>query len=156
MGYYTKFELDVVPDDAFDTIRGALALRAYKGTSPFLADGGWPEHGCKWYSWREDCHAVSLEHPSVTFVVTGEGERGERWRSVWRGGTEVYQPLGEVTPTSTAGDSTATPLTGSCCRSSAMRSGRASASDSTPSAKHLLGCGLARSHGVPPGHRLSP
>lgn len=93
MGYYTKFELDVVPDEALETIRSAIAQRAYGGISPFFDHEGWPECGCKWYSWRDDCHAVSLEHPDVTFVVTGEGELGERWRSVWRGGTEVHQPL---------------------------------------------------------------
>ena len=80
MGYYTKYELEIISGNDYET--------DYEREISVLAD----YYNCfndaiKWYSHKEDMIKYSKKYPSVLFLLKGEGEEtGDIWRAYFQNG----------------------------------------------------------------------
>lgn len=103
MGYYTSFELTVIPADIQGAVEDFIELiDATDYTSPAaqLKDGfsyaltpsgnpghWYPNESCKWYEHDEDMKYLSTRFPGVVFELSGSGEEnGDIWRSWYKDG----------------------------------------------------------------------
>jgi hypothetical protein len=96
MGYYTKFELQgVEPRHEYDTIAKAICNKSAYGENTL-------DENCdpiKWYDAHKDCLAVSADHPTIGFRLSGQGENpGDVWWKEYYGGALVHAWKQEVSP----------------------------------------------------------
>ena len=79
MGYYTRFELEVVSGGDYET--------DYEEVVSEQADYNPFSDETKWYSFEKDMKKVSKQHPKVVFKLSGEGEEaGDLWRAYFKDG----------------------------------------------------------------------
>lgn len=84
MGYYTKYRLEIEPDDK-EVI--ALVRISNENIRWAVDDSGATEERLTWYHWEEDMRKVSSEYPTFTFHLYGEGENNEDiWAATFRDG----------------------------------------------------------------------
>ena len=90
MGYYTTFELTVIPcaaeEEALDKVAEVV------GYEPF-------SQGTKWYDHDKNMTEVSRQIPGVLLILDGSGEEsGDIWRKVWLNGEMVHSWRPDVEP----------------------------------------------------------
>jgi len=90
MGYYTTFELTVMPyaaeEEALDKVAEVV------GYGPF-------NQGTKWYDYNENMTEVSMQIPGVLLILDGSGEEsGDIWRKVWLNGEIVHSWKPDIEP----------------------------------------------------------
>lgn len=79
MSYDTRYTL--ASDDGIDHRADVAAA------STFFNGCGWPEEACSWYEHAREMIAYSRKHPTVTFVLDGDGEEvGDVWRQWFKNG----------------------------------------------------------------------
>jgi hypothetical protein len=85
MGYYTRYELEILEgDDNVTDYEHELSMSTGYGASVF-------DDEIKWYDWLKDITKYSLSHPSVLFLISGEGEEnGDIWRCYVKSGLHQY------------------------------------------------------------------
>jgi len=90
MGYYTRYDLDVVSDQS-DPVELERFLKDRNSGKTFgsydlpldLSDS----ESMKWYDWQEDMVALSKEYPNVLLTLSGEGEEsGDIWKAYFMNG----------------------------------------------------------------------
>lgn len=87
MGYNTRYTLSIIEgyadEDEINQRMGEI--------SGYASDFFSGDMECKWYSHKEDMKTLSLEYPSVLFLLEGEGEdTGDMWRWYFRNGKDQY------------------------------------------------------------------
>ena len=84
MGYYTRYELEVVEGN--DELIGEF--REDNENAQWAIDNyGDSEEECKWYTHGEDLTAFSKKHPEALFKLSGEGEEsGDMWAQYFKNG----------------------------------------------------------------------
>ena len=84
MGYYTRYEIDVVKGDTSLIVD----LREFSENAKYaINDSGDSEDSCKWYKHQDDLKRFSLLHPEALFKLSGEGEEnGDMWHEYYRNG----------------------------------------------------------------------
>lgn len=96
MGYYTRFKLETVDDNEIDPLlndtRAKATLKQMSGYTNSW-DGDRCEDEVSWYDWRDHLLKVSEDFPTVTFILSGEGdENGDIWTAYARNGdVEVFK-----------------------------------------------------------------
>lgn len=80
MGYYTRFELDIISGD--DNKTDYLAeIGEMSGYGSIVDDL------IKWYDYHKDMLVYSLQHPDTVFQLCGEGEEaGDLWKCYYKNG----------------------------------------------------------------------
>ena len=79
MGYYTRFELEVISDGDYETDYEEV-VREQVNYNPFIEE-------TKWYDFEKDMREVSKQHPNVLFELSGEGEEnGDLWKAYFKDG----------------------------------------------------------------------
>lgn len=102
MGYYTSFEIKVVPDE--DALFDNKAFEKWCEEMCIESCGNntaWTHS--KWYEWDDDLRAFSRDNPTLFITVIGEGEEaGDLWRAYLKAGkmqlcpaTITYEPYDE-------------------------------------------------------------
>ena len=94
MGYYTRFTGEVSgPAELMDEFinDGDETFTVYDLPLSDWLDGEFRSGAeMKWYSWEDDCTALSEQYPGLLFVVEGEGEEsGDLWKAWIRNGKAV-------------------------------------------------------------------
>lgn len=90
MGYYTKFDLDVISGQS-DPVE---LERFYQDQGNDKTFGSYDlpldlndSEPMKWYDWKKDMEALSMDYPNVLLVLSGEGEEsGDIWKSYFMNG----------------------------------------------------------------------
>jgi len=79
MGYYTRYELQVVSGIDYDKDYEEIVSDEV-GYHPF-------DDETKWYSFEKDMKKVSKENPETLFKLSGEGEEnGDLWEAYFKNG----------------------------------------------------------------------
>ena len=79
MGYYTRFELEIVSGGDNETDYEEVVTEQVD-YHPF-------DDETKWYSFEKDMKIVSKKHPKVVFKISGEGEEsGDLWEAYFKDG----------------------------------------------------------------------
>lgn len=79
MGYYTRFELEVISGGDYETDYEEV-VREQVDYNPF-------DDETKWYSFEKDMREVSKKHPNVLLKLSGEGEEnGDLWEAYFLNG----------------------------------------------------------------------
>lgn len=93
MGYYTKFDIMMVPevDTKKETeIMRAIAAKISKTNPSSISndEARWCLNSeLKWYNHNEHMIEVSKQFPDITFILDGEGEEhGDIWRKYYCNG----------------------------------------------------------------------
>lgn len=93
MGYYTKYDLVVHPEQSIEReteIMRAIAAKVYEVQPAAIADDEacWCfEESLKWYDHTNDMIEISKQFPNITFILDGEGEeRSDIWREYYCNG----------------------------------------------------------------------
>lgn len=86
MGYYTNYKIDIVKHnskiDVTDNNFVLTIVSRLTEISNYNFTDDITLYGVKWYEWEEHMKKLSLEFPSVIFIVDGEGEEyGDLWRA---------------------------------------------------------------------------
>lgn len=85
MGYYTRYDLKVLPEadsHLIETFRGQNEYAQYS----LLANGG-TNDSAKWYDHEEELKEFSAKYPETLFILSGEGEEsGDIWRKYFKAG----------------------------------------------------------------------
>lgn len=95
MGYYTQFEGSIIgPVDSAVEYRVANAIADefwFDDPDFYYVDQVFSACGeMKWYDWREDMEKISLQFPTVTIYLHGEGEDSEdMWNAYFKNGKSV-------------------------------------------------------------------
>lgn len=82
MGYYTRFELQIIEDgkqyiDLSDAKKEIEELSDYQ---PF-------DESCKWSGHEDDMKKFSENHPDTVFELSGEGEENaDLWKKYFKNG----------------------------------------------------------------------
>ncbi len=85
MGYFTKYEVNIVGEDAEEAL---LGLEIESGISMEDLE----EDVVKWYGCLKDCKKVSTMFPNVDIYVCGNGEEvPDLWRAHIKNGALTYQ-----------------------------------------------------------------
>lgn len=80
MGYYTRYQIDIVPNN--EEIR-----QKFIDSTGFIEDDA-----SKWYECDQDCRDISGDNPGYLIVVTGKGsESGDVWKSAFTNGVKVWE-----------------------------------------------------------------
>lgn len=91
MGYYTRYKITIVEgallDENNEPIKDQEAIEEAV-TNDMGNDYGNPfEDTCKWYDHEKDMRFVSTKHPTVVFLLTGEGEeQPDLWHKYFKNG----------------------------------------------------------------------
>jgi hypothetical protein len=94
MGYYTKFNLTVTPDNG--EIIPQFRKENENAEYALDDDGNFYEEA-KWYYSQDELCEFSLKHPDVLFLLEGDGEDSENfWRLYVKNGKKHHQ-VGIVT-----------------------------------------------------------
>lgn len=93
MGYYTNFDLTILPEPDIDfetEIMKAIAAKInYEDPSNISADDAkWClSDSLKWYDHDDDMIEVSKQFPDITFILYGEGEDSDDiWKAYYKNG----------------------------------------------------------------------
>ncbi len=80
MGYYTRFELQILEGDDYNT--------DYKKEISELSDYSYCfGDSIKWYDHKQDMINYSKNHPNTLFLLIGEGEeQPDMWREYYKNG----------------------------------------------------------------------
>jgi hypothetical protein len=79
MGYYTRFELEVVSGGDYETDYEEV-ISEQADYNPFGDE-------TKWYDFEKDMRKVSKENPKVLLKLSGEGEEnGDLWEAYFKDG----------------------------------------------------------------------
>ena len=95
MGYYTSFELRVVPELTDE-------MGEYIENNPedkfYAIDGdGNTNDSCKWYDHDDDMEEFSAKFPGSLFILSGNGEEnGDMWRSYYINGKKVKHVKAQI------------------------------------------------------------
>lgn len=85
MGYYTRHELTIVSGDDYVTDYEQEITDTTDYSSLF-------DDSIKWYDCEKDMKAYSKKHPSVLFLIDGEGEEsGDIWKAYFKNG-KMFKP----------------------------------------------------------------
>ena len=102
MGYYTRYQLEWSPADAF-TFEDAAQELADIANEDLRWWGdivkGW--NNVKWYEYRDHMKTLSMNHPNMVFSLRGEGEEsGDIWLEYFQNGQYIRHtpPEWEVPP----------------------------------------------------------
>ena len=93
MGYYTRYELEIVRDserakDLIDSADSVTIPGSYDLNLSRLLNGNYDT--MKWYDWESDMASLSKDWPNVLFALSGEGEEpGDLWKAWVRNGKVV-------------------------------------------------------------------
>ena len=80
MGYYTRYELEIISGDDFVTDYEQEITDSTDYSSLF-------DDSIKWYHYKEDMKSYSKNHPNVVFCINGEGEEsGDIWKAYFKNG----------------------------------------------------------------------
>ncbi len=82
MGYYTKYELDMVCRFREERQAVEAHLRNIETDAHNALDGG----EMKWYDHENDMRRISAAFPEVLFTLDGRGESGAIWRKFFKRG----------------------------------------------------------------------
>lgn len=89
MGYYTSYELSVIPDELEKQVKSSIIEAT--GYDPF-------ENDCKWYERNDVLQEISKETHAL-IIIDGRGEEsGDVWRAVWLNGKIVMAWEVDTTP----------------------------------------------------------
>lgn len=78
MGYYTHYSIEQASDQAADTLRAR---------SGYAWDDEYDLYEAKWYVWKKDLEATSLDFPEEVIILEGKGEEpGDIWKAYAKGG----------------------------------------------------------------------
>lgn len=97
MGYYTKFELNVIAKnrearDQMDTLHvdAGATIIDYLSVADLLEGNA---DATKWYSWEKDMQEFSKKYPLLIFQLDGVGQEGEFdiWRAFFKNGKSFTQ-----------------------------------------------------------------
>ena len=96
MGYYTRFEIEIIedPDNIWEREIEAVAEKALTDYDyeniPLMMLGGHDDTYMKWYDYAKDMKKLSDQYPSVLFGLSGEGEEpGDLWKLWARNGKVI-------------------------------------------------------------------
>jgi len=96
MGYYTRYK-GSYSGEGFDLAKFEDDIE-YRSDEIIWSDydfdlDWWIEddgESVKWYAWKEDVEALSLQYPNVLFMIEGDGEeQGDQWKSFTRNGKTI-------------------------------------------------------------------
>ena len=93
MGYYTRFELEVVSDEGnlIEQFRESCEDAKYA-----IEDDGAMYDATKWYDCDEDLKHFSRKHPDALFILSGEGEDNDDiWKAYFRNG-RMYKEKAKI------------------------------------------------------------
>jgi hypothetical protein len=80
MGYYTKFNLEVINDHS-DVHHLQISQASEYGCDDIFEDD------IKWYTHDEDMRSYSTKYPDLIFKLSGEGEEaGDMWVKYYKNG----------------------------------------------------------------------
>ena len=90
MGYYTRYKLQVIPEDSTQLVKDAIAAAA--GYNSFSERTTWHEHD-------QHCQLVSKANEYMILILDGEGEEaGDIWRKAWRNGELILNWEASIKP----------------------------------------------------------
>jgi len=79
MGYYTRFELEVISGNDYETDYEEAVIKQVD-YNPLVEE-------TKWYGCEVDMKEVSKQYPKVLFKLIGEGEdAGDLWEAYFKNG----------------------------------------------------------------------
>lgn len=84
MGYYTRFNLNVEPEDYREIVVEELRNLGGSYVANILEEE-WGD-SMKWYEWEDDMRNVASKVPEAVIILDGEGEeQGDKWRAFFQG-----------------------------------------------------------------------
>jgi hypothetical protein len=91
MGYYTRYKVRIVEGTMLNENNEPIKVQEdieEAITNDMGNDYGNPfEDSCKWYDHEDDMKTVSKKHPTVVFLLTGEGEeQPDLWHKYFKNG----------------------------------------------------------------------
>lgn len=102
MGYYTRFEITMNPEQDANRkteIMRAIAAKIYEEDPSNISDNNANWCLCdelKWYDYEKDMLEISKQFPDIIFILYGEGEEGgDLWRKYFANG-EYEEAYAEI------------------------------------------------------------
>lgn len=90
MGYYTDFEIEVIPDEGVEVDFDYLHFKLNKISEYVFSvsgNNGLRLGDSKWYNSKSDMSRLSEQFKNVLFIVNGEGEEnGDIWKYYFKNG----------------------------------------------------------------------
>lgn len=86
MGYYTKYSLEIIPNDYDANLELLLESESFCEYSPLISFMCGSRES-KWYEHDDDMKKLSSKFPDKLFILSGHGEEdGDIWRKYYKNG----------------------------------------------------------------------